>query len=765
MPKSSYQRTIIAWLLDHRFLVIAIVCIASIALLSPMRDPQVLFQESHDNAKQEDEEGSEWISIAKKFGQGELLMAVIKADDVFKPDHLRFIREKSLALTEIHRVKDVQSITTVHEIVTDASGDMVMRPLFMDIPEDQTTLQNKKNTVLSNPLWANNLLSVDTTVTVINIILPPLIRGSQDASRIIDEVRALLSEDKPEGVEVYLTGLSPMFYDLSKAAQKDFKRFFWLTWILMAALLFFAFRTIRGVLLPLGVTGLAVGWTLGLMVAMGETITSVGVMLPTLIAVVCFSDTVHVLAHYYEQAQKNINKREVLLSTMEHMMTACFLTSVTTSAAFVSLVVSKLSSIRQLGLWAAVGIMLGFFLISLLMPVILSWMPLPGSTVQNRYKHSFFTKLLGLAVRVNRRGGRQVPVITAAVVLLAVIGITNLRVETSITSFLPETTPAMQGLAIIQKNLTGFGSIEMELQGPKGCFEEPWALKEIRKIEAFLETRPDVGGVLTIADLLQWIYSKIEQSDTDMLVEPHAEGLIAESMFILTGTSRAKALAALLTEDSSTARLSARLRVAGAGEQVAVLDDLNVFIAQHLDKRLTVTITGDSARIGKQIASVLRSLTDSFGTTLLVIAVLMLWLLKSFKVAFFSMLPNVLPVLLTVGLMGGAGISLNFATVMITSIAIGVAVDNTIHFLIRYKREMRYLPDVEEAIENTIMHSGRALMFTSTVMASGCGLFVLSDFTPNQHFGFLMAFTMLTALIMDLVVLPYLIRSFRLKLP
>jgi hypothetical protein len=136
----------------------------------------------------------------------------------------------------------------------------------------------------------------------------------------------------------------------------------------------------------------------------------------------------------------------------------------------------------------------------------------------------------------------------------------------------------------------------------------------------------------------------------------------------------------------------------------------------------------------------------------------MLWQLRSLKAALLVMIPNVLPVLLTVGVMGAMSISLNFATVMITSIAIGIAVDNTIHFLVRYRRELRTDPDRGKAVENTIMHSGRAMVFTSVAMAAGCGIFILSDFEPNRYFGFLMAFTMLTALLADLLVLPYLIK-------
>jgi predicted RND superfamily exporter protein len=146
----------------------------------------------------------------------------------------------------------------------------------------------------------------------------------------------------------------------------------------------------------------------------------------------------------------------------------------------------------------------------------------------------------------------------------------------------------------------------------------------------------------------------------------------------------------------------------------------------------------------------------------LVITVVMVLYLRSLKAALIAMIPNLLPVLLTFGVMGAMGISLNFATVMIASVAIGNAMNDTIHFLVRYRREVETDPDREKAVENTLLHSGRPIVFSDVAMAAGCGIFMLSDFEPSRSFGFLMAFTMLTALLADLLVTPYLVKACKL---
>lgn len=745
------------WLLRHRRGVAIVVLAGSAVLGYQMRDPSVLYQ-TYDSDRPEDAEGEQYKQFTQTFGEGELLQAVISTDDVFRPDVLRYVQSRTAAIAAVPTVRRVDSLTTAHDMVVDDSGNVGAEPLFAEVPADPAELQRRRQVALRNPLLGSTILSADSTVTVIGIIMPPLMRGSRDAKTVVGDIRALLEEGRPDDVDVYLTGLSPMFVDSTQCAQADFRRFFLLTWLLMGTLLFLAFRTVRGLLLPLGVTGLAVFWTLGLMAMAGETISAVGAMLPTLIAVVCFSDAVHVLAHYYREAQSGANRHEVIVSTMEHMITACFLTSATTAAAFGSLVAAKLSSIQRFGLWAAGGIMLGYVLIVAMTPTILSWLPLPGKDVQRRYKHSLIGYLLGRIVHLIHARGWLAPAISAVLAVLALLAMARLRVETSLTAFLPDSAPAMRGLAIAQEKLTGFGAVEVVLDGPEGCFKQPWALRELRELEAFFENREEVGVALTVRDLLQWTHESIEETDEDLLSDRRARGLIAEYLFLSSQLADEGPLNSLITEDRSSARIAARLQMSGSGEKLSVISDLDAFATKHLDERLSYHTTGEADRISKQIRSVMRSLTDSFGMTLLVILLFMLWLLRSARAAAIAMIPNILPVVLTVGAMGVLGITANVATVMITSIAIGIAVDDTVHFLVSYKRELRENPDPAAAIENTVLHTGRAITFTSAAMAAGCGIFMLSDFAPNRDFGFLMVFAMLTALLADLLVLPFLVR-------
>ncbi len=766
MTDQSWQCSFVTLLLRYRLPILCVIIILSFFFFLPfVKNPQVLFQRSDANISSQDEAGKELITLAERFGQGEPLLLIVEAENVLSTDVLALIKRLTADIARIDGVKRVESLATVKDVSINSFGEVEMQPLVTDVPVTLSLSEQIKRAVLANPMWAGTLLSVDGTVTVINIMLPPLTRGSLTGVSVVNAINELLeAESIPPQVTTYLTGLTPLLGDSSKAIETDFKRFFWLTWLVMVVLLFFAFKTVRGVLLPLGITMLAVEWTLGIMALAGETMNSLGAMLPSMIAIVCFSDAVHVLTHYYEHVKVGTSRTEIIVQMMKNMLTACFLTSLTTATAFFTLTVSDLENIRQLGLWSAFGIMLGYALISVLIPVLLSFLPVPVTNVVEKYQRSFFARFITFSIRVNRRYGGKIAVICVLLFVLALLGIGRIKEETSMIAFLPEEAPAMQGLTVLQEKLLGFGTVEMEIQGAEGIFEQPWALAEIRKIEHFLEKRDDVGTVISVVDLFQWMYSKFEHSDENFLNRADARGLIAEFLFMIESVGEYDQLSALLADQNSVARLSARLKRAGTGEQVLLLGDLERFIRENVDKRLKVVVSGDAARMSEQIDSILQSLTNSFFISLLIILFLMLWLLRSVKGAIIAMVPNIFPVIVTMGVMGIFGLSLNFATAMISSIAIGISVDNTIHLLIRYRREIQGGGFSDTALDNTLKNTGRALIFTSVVMSSGCALFIFSDFAPITSFGSLMVFTLFIALIMDIFVLPWMIRSVRLRI-
>lgn len=638
---------------------------------------------------------------------------------------------------------------------------MLYSPFFTEDSITQKELQVKKDKILTNPLLAGNLISTDSTVTVINIVLPLFIRGSADAAQVIDKIKKMTVFNKPESAEVFLTGLSPMFSDTLASVGKDFKTFFILTWVIMAGFLFLAFRTVRGVVLPLGVTVLTVVWVLGLMAVTGQKISVVGAMLPSLVGIICFSDAVHLLTYYDEQARVSRDKRDIALKTMQHMLTTCFLTSFTTSMAFGTLVCANISSIRQFGLWVAIGIMLGYVLIIVLIPIMLYILPLPKQTGKKPFELSIGGRALSSIYLLTQYGKRWIPLTAILLIVISCTAALNLKVETSITAFLPDSSPSMKGIEVLRGKLAGFGKVEVLLEGEDGVFENPWALQELQKITRYLEEQAEIQSTFSINKLLQWTYQVSEETDTDLLKDPDAEGLLAEYFFMLSNLSSQQN--SFITEDSGSVRLVARLNATGAGEQVGLQDSLEAYLQQNLDSRLDYQVTGESGRIAKQIGSIVESLLSSLGLTLIVIACLMLWLMKSLKMAVFVMIPNILPVAMTLGLMGLLGIKLNFATIMITSIVIGIAVDDTIHFIMRYFREIEKNRTPVQAVEQAFLHSGRAIVLTSVVIASGCSIFALSDFIPSRQFGLLMAFAMLTALLADLLVLPYFLRLWQPK--
>jgi len=285
--------------------------------------------------------------------------------------------------------------------------------------------------------------------------------------------------------------------------------------------------------------------------------------------------------------------------------------------------------------------------------------------------------------------------------------------------------------------MSAFSTLEMTIEGPPGVFREEWGFEEVRKIQRFLESLPGVDKVVSFANF-------IREFDRDI--------------FLLETTDR---FDSFLSSDYSTARVSARIQPTSTAGQLELLSKVEESAPKELDKRLRFRTTGAARLYATKATALINGQVRSLGFSMVVITLLLILYLRSIRVGLLSMIPNVLPVLMTLGMMGLSGISLNLSTVMISCIAIAIAVDDTIHFLVRYRREILTNGRVTPAIERTMFESGRAMVFTSLVIAGGFSILLFSSFAPIEYFGLLTAFTMITALGADLLVLPFLIKLFK----
>ena len=436
----------------------------------------------------------------------------------------------------------------------------------------------------------------------------------------------------------------------------------------------------------------------------------------------------------------------------------------TTAVGFGSLSLSDIRSLRQLGIFSGAGILLAFLLCMVLVPVLLSFLPLPAKKAhRHRSVRSLRGGLWRVASAVNRDTWK-IPLLLVLLLGVSVAGIVRIRDEMQLSRYLPESAPSIRGMRVAEENLAGFYVLELELDGAPGVFGEPWALREIDRLQRHVAGMAGVDQVDSINDLFRAAHRVRHPGSASASSGslPETAGRIAEYRLLFSLSGQGNLQDSLLTADGGAARLSARLHTLTTADHLKLIADIESFARNNLDPRLKLRTTGAVKLFAVRIHALVRSLFQSFGLTFLLIAVLMSIQLRSAKAGLCSMIPNVLPIALGFGLMGFLGIPLSASTVMIASVGIGIAVDDTIHVLLRYRRELFAGCSPAGAVRRTLPGVGRAMVYSSLGLAAGFSILMSSRFRPNREFGMLIAFILVVALVADLVATPYLVRAFRL---
>jgi len=766
---SSWQLRIARFILKYRFTVLTVI-VGLTALFMSQAVHMRFAQNLKDDLPKDDEEIIFLEKFHNQFSSSELMVLTVGGRRVFHYDVLSYIDRLTRLISGVHDIKDVISITNVYEIVGTPEGFEV-KPFIEQIPRDTRELKQLERRALKNPEWVRDLISPDGTAAAINISIELLRDDATFRFKVVRDIEHILnSNPPPDGLEIHFTGISTFGIEAINTMKRDMKEFAWLTPIIVMLALFFAFRNLRGVIVPHAVLFASVVWVLGIFMWRGNSISMITTMLPTLIGVICLSDVIHVITRYYEESYRSRDKKQVLENTLAHMIEPCLLTSTTTAVGFGSLATSRLMQVRLFGYYSALGIMLAYILAITLTPIILSFLPLPRPGLQKRYQSGALTKVLHFIEDFVERDRFLIFGVTIICVALAVIGMFRIRVETRLSEFLPQDSPSVVGLRYLGEKFAGVSSLEMTLSGPPDMFKDPEALEQTEKLQNFLESLPEIDKVYSFANFVKKFHKAMNEDKPEFYSIPDSRDLIAQYLLLFSMTGREDLLGAFINYDYSWTRISARIKSMGSKGHLELLRKVEKWADENLPKSidgksLKFQTTGIVKLYAVITTALVRSQLQSLGLAAIAIALLMIIHMRSLRIGMTSMIPNLIPIVITLGFMGWLDIPLNVATVMISCIALGIAVDDTIHYLARYKHEVRSdsQRQIAPAMRRTMLNTGRAIIFTTVVIAGGFFVLSFSSFLTNRAFGILTGITMITALLADLFLLPVLVKTFKLK--
>ena len=687
----------------------------------------------------------------QEFGGTRTLIVGLEAESparLFSPETLRYIEQITGDIQRVDTVQRVDSIATA--TVVDAVPDGLDVRKLIDVSRTGGP-DAVRARALEDELIRGDLVSADATVTALVVSFDEeridAVRGG-----VIQQIHDIVDPGLPQGIRAHYNGSLEISETYNRITLDNQRKFTPPILLFTVLAIYATFRSWRKTVLTLVAVGISVFWTLGLYSLLGFSFNVLASMIVPLTVVLAIADDVHIMQHWDEE-RRHGDVETAFKNTVAHLTAPLLGASATTALGMLSLATSNVVAVRSFGIGSAVGIMMDFVISLVVMPTLLSLVkPEVGTTPHERY-------LLPPLLRVARWSTQHPGRVFAACLAVGVVtslGMLRLRVDTNHINFFSRTHPLGSSAAVIDNKLAGVYSFQLMLEGPPDSFQRPDILSRIDRLQEELRRAPHVRKVTSIADYVKRIHRELNDGRPEADVIPTDPATVAQELLVFTiGGEGRHELERIVASDFSRAQISVKLQ--------SMSSDLVLQEVEQADARarelfagtgISVMTTGSGRLFSTLDHYLVRSQMSSFGTAFVTVFGVIFIVFRSFRFGLLTIVPNVLPVIAVLGVMGYLGISMNIATVMVASVALGVVDDDTIHFINRYRREVAAGASTDQAISSATAHEGRASLTTAIINSCGYGVLLLSEYRPTAWFGGLLALTMAVAFLAEVLILP-----------
>jgi len=737
------------------------------------------FLRPHDPAR------ADYDAFRSRFGQDERVVVSVQTADLFDLAFLerlrRFHREVE---AEVPYVLEVTSLINARN--TRGEGDeLIVEDLLEEWPSSEADLAQLAQRVRDTPIYADTLVNRAGTVTTVTVapLIYSTLGAETDALAGFDDSAASEAEDAPAfltnaekvalheklsaimerhdgpGFHLGLAGGGVMNIHATDMMMRDIKVFMSACMVVIAALLFAVFRRVSAVLLPALTVLCSLLVTYGVMAALAIPTSLTGQVLPILLVTVGVCSAVHILTIVYQRVEAGASREEALAAALGHSGLAVSMATVTTAGGLVSFVSAELAQIANLGKMAPIGILLTLVFSLTLLPAAIAVFPL-----------STHPRLGGQGLRA-RLGTRLAAVGdltathpwttlagTALVVLVFATGVTKVRFAQDGLRWFPEGDPIRTAVEFLDRELGGVGGYEFVIDtGVENGLHDPEMLRDIERAAAFAEAQDGdviwVGKTLSLIDIVKETHQALNENRADFYAIPDDRQLLAQEL-LLFENSGSDDLEDWTDSQFRYARLSVRTPFADGLHTPPLVAKIESFMHETFGPDVEVVPTGLGVLFGKTYSIVNPTMAESYVIALMVITPLMALLIGSVKRGLLAMVPNLIPIWMTLGLMGWLDIPLDNSSLLIGCIVIGLAVDDTIHFMHKFHRYFVATGDTRAAVRKTLETTGAALLFTSVVLASGFAVMTLAYMSNAAQFGMLTCFATVAAFTADILISP-----------
>jgi uncharacterized protein len=760
-PSFAKQRTsimskLIRWSQSHPLAVIVIIVVCSI--IASLKLENIRIDTSAEGMMMKNDPARDYYNdTLEKFGSDTITIIYVKDNNIFTPEKLEKLEELVYAIEDTEGVRKVDSLFSVTNFQSN-DGFLENNPLMDWVPETIEEAEEVRQNALRNYILKGNLIAKDGKSIALNVSLEPKMGDPEFIVNMGKKIEALLAPYQNEFSTIFQIGSPYVRKTTAEVILADQKTLVPLSVAILLLMLVIIMRSPSGAILPIFTAGTSVLWTFGFMAYVGIPINALTFIVPSLIIVIGSTEDIHILSEYMEGMHEHGGVKQQAINYMaEKVGTAVFLTGLTTFLGFLSISTNQITMLKQFGMAAAFGLFVNPIITSLIAPVYLRYLgPKEKKKKESDAMDRFFESLANIILNIlhsNPKGVLAVLLGIAAVV--GVFGF-NVVVNNDMMGFFKKDAPIIQRVQTLHEDLAGAKTFFIRISsGLKNTFKKPENLAQLDRVQDYLQKQGSFDKTISLADYIRLINREMNGGDDKFFAIPESSALISQYLLFLHRGE----IESYVTPGFDEVNILVRHNVNSSYELKNVLDKVEKGVRQIINPHFKVVFTGENLLINKAADSIASGQVKGIILLLLVIFVIMSILFVNVKAGLLSLIPNIFPVALNFGIMAIFDIPLNTGTCMVAVIAIGIAVDDTVHFMTRYQKEMSCLQNQMQSMDACVRTEIRPVLTTSFALILGFLVVAFSQFVPLLYFGVLAALVMLFAFIGDMFITPILLSS------
>lgn len=764
--KAAFWSNIAGLILRNRITFLLLLAAITIGLASQWKYIRFTFTEA--NMLPDDHPvNMQYKNFLSKFGEeGNLILLALDDPNIYTPDVLNKWIALSKELKQFKQIDAVISIDNLPILVKDTATQRFITHKFITKEVKTQAEADSLRQVLSErlPFYENLIYNKATNTLQTAVYMNKKIVNTKARKDFIlnDFIPIIEKFEQQTGLKVHTSGM-PYIRTLSAQNIMDEIGLFIIAALISTSLIFFFFfRSFRAMLISLGVVSIAVMWVFGFLGFFDYEITILTGLIPPLVIVIGIPNCVFLINKYQQEISKHGNQAKSLVRVIGNVGNVTLLTNLTTAIGFATFIFTESTLLKQFGIIASINVLSIFFISLLFIPIVYSYLPIPKEKHLRHLHRNWIGGLIKFIENTVKHHRIAVFVVAIGLLVASIIGIYKIKVSGSLIEDMPKSAAFFDDISFFEKNYGGIMPLEITIDTKqKNGVTKLANLKRIDELCSHIEEIPEISKPLSIVNLVKYVKQAYYNGNPKYYSLPTSQEQTFILSYIKNSKGKANMLSAYVDSLGQTARITTFMKDIGTEKMQQIEEDI-YNKAQKLfpSDKYEVKITGKAYLFTKGTNYLASNLIWSLALAILLIATIMAYMFRSFKMIVVSLIPNLLPLLITAGLMGYFGIPLKPSTILVFSIAFGISVDDTIHFLAKYRLELVARNwKISKSVYGALRETGISMFYTSVVLLSGFSVFLLSSFGGTKALGGLISATLLFAMMTNLILLPSLLLS------